>query len=92
LDLLISDIAGEAKKLGQKKRMRTLKDLDKSALVLAEICILILNEGMQDELLRSAIFARIPREKLERSVTTVHELALSYDDNLQDEMVSNMAE
>ncbi len=32
LDLLITYIAGEAKKLGQKKRLRTLKDLDKSAL------------------------------------------------------------
>ncbi len=29
LDLLITNIAGEAKKLGQKKRLRTLKDLDK---------------------------------------------------------------
>ena len=87
LDLLITDIAGEAKKLGQKKRLRTLKDLDKSALALAEVCALVLNEGMQDELLRPAIFARMPREKLAESITTVHELARPYDDNFQDEMV-----
>jgi len=37
LDLLITHIAGEAKKLGQKKRLRTLKDLDKSALALAKV-------------------------------------------------------
>ena len=36
-DLLISHIASEAKKLGQKRRLRTLKDLDKSALALAEV-------------------------------------------------------
>jgi hypothetical protein len=41
LDLLITEIAGVAKKLGQKKRLRTLKDLDKSALALAEVCALI---------------------------------------------------
>ena len=35
LDLLISDIAGKAKKVGQKERLRTLKDLDRSALTLA---------------------------------------------------------
>ncbi len=87
LDLLITYIAGEAKKLGQKKRLRTLKDLDKSALTLAEVCALILNENMQDELLRSAIFARMPREKLAESIATVHELARPYDNNFQDEMV-----
>lgn len=87
LDLLITYIAGEAKKLGQKKRLRTLKDLDKSALALAEVCALILNESMQDELLRSAIFAKLPREKLAESIATVHELARPYDNNFQDEMV-----
>lgn len=87
LDLLITYIAGEAKKLGQKKRLRTLKDLDKSALALADVCALILNESMQDELLRSVIFGRIPREKLAESIATVHELARPYDDNFRDEMV-----
>lgn len=87
LDLLITNIAGEAKKLGQKKRLRTLKDLDKSALTLAEVCALILNESMQDELLRTAIFAIVPREKLAESIATVNELARPCDDNFQDEMV-----
>ncbi len=87
LDLLITYIAGEAKKLGQKKRLRTLKDLDKSALALAEVCALILNENMQDALLRSAIFARMSREKLVESIATIHKLARPYDNNFQDEMV-----
>lgn len=78
LDMLITQIAGEAKKLGQKKRLRTLKDLDKSALALAEVCALILNENMQDELLRSAIFSRVPREKLAQSIVTVNELVEQY--------------
>lgn len=38
MDLLITSIAGEAKKIGQKRRLRTLKDQDKSALTLAEVC------------------------------------------------------
>lgn len=88
LDLLITHIAGEAKKLGQKKRLRTLKDLDKSALALAEVCALILNESTQDEQLRSVIFARMPSEKLASSIATVQELARPYDDNFQDEMVA----
>jgi TnpA family transposase len=87
LDLLITDIAGEAKKLGQKKRLRTLKDLDKSALALAEVCALILNERMQDERLRAAIFAKMPREKLAESIATVNDLARPHDDNFHEEMV-----
>lgn len=38
LDMLILDIAREAKKTGQKKRLRTLKDLDRAALLLARAC------------------------------------------------------
>ena len=63
LDLLITSIAGEAKKIGQKKRLRTLKDLDKSALTLAGVCALILSDETQDDRLREAIFALIPKEK-----------------------------
>ncbi len=87
LDLLIAYIASEAKKLGQKKRLRSLKDLDKSALLLAEACALLLNESMQDETLRPTIFAKISRDKLTKSIATVHELARPYDDNFQNEMV-----
>ncbi|MBC0060593.1 hypothetical protein FSJ07_026155, partial [Escherichia coli] len=44
LDMLILDIIRiirEAKKTGQKKRLRTLKDLDQAALLLARACALL---------------------------------------------------
>jgi TnpA family transposase len=87
LDLLITSIAGEAKKNGQKKRLRTLKDLDKCALALAEVCALIMKEETQDYRLRETIFARIPREKLAETIATVNDLARPSDDNFHDEMV-----
>ena len=88
LDLLITDIAGTAKKIGQKKRLRTLKDLDRSALTLAEVCALILNVETHDSMLRETIFARIPREQLAESITTVNDLARPSDDNYHDELVA----
>ncbi len=88
LDLLITNIAGDAKKIGQKKRLRTLKDLDRCALALAEVCALILNERTQDSQLRETIFSRIPKEKLAESITTVKDLARPYDDNFHDELVA----
>jgi hypothetical protein len=64
LDLLISEIIGTAKRRVQKNRIRTLKDLDKSALTLAEVCELILNDETNNDALRDEIFTKISKEKL----------------------------
>ncbi|NQY62126.1 MAG: Tn3 family transposase [Alteromonadaceae bacterium] len=87
LDLLITGIAGEAKKLGQKKRLRTLKDLDKSALTLVAICELILNEDTEDSQLREMIYSKLSKNKLEESVAIVKAIARPSSDNFHDEMV-----
>lgn len=87
LDLLITGIAGEAKKLGQKKRLRTLKDLDKSALALATICALILNEETEDKQLREAIYATLPKENVKESIQTINTIARPSNHNYHDEMV-----
>ncbi len=87
LDLLIAEISGHAKKIGQKKRLRTLKDLDKSALDLARACELVLNEDTDNTQLREYIFALIPKEKLRESINVVNTLARPMDDNFHDEMV-----
>lgn len=87
LDLLITNIAGEAKKIGTKKRLRTLKDLDKSALALASICELILSDDTKDLNLREAIFARLPKEKLAQSIAWVKDIARPPSNHFYDEMV-----
>ncbi len=87
LDLLITNIAGEAKRIGQKKRLRTLKDMDKSALALAEVCALILSEDTEDNQLRELIFSRFPKEQLKTSIAIVNDLARPSNDRFYDEMV-----
>lgn len=87
LDLLITGIAGEAKKIGQKKRLRTLKDLDKSALALAAVCALILNEETEDSQLREVIYAKLSKNKLANSIEMVTSIARPASDNFHDEMV-----
>ncbi len=42
-------IIRDARKIGQKKRLRSLKDLDKSALALASACSYLLKEETPDE-------------------------------------------
>lgn len=87
LDMLITNIAGEAKKIGQKKRLRSLKDLDQSALTLAEVCAMIINDEPEDGYLREAIYSKISKEKLANSISAVHDLARPADENFQKEMV-----
>jgi TnpA family transposase len=88
LDLLIADIASQAKALGKKNRLRTLKDLDHAAIALAEACALLLDAMYTADDLRDAIFAQIPRTEIRRSIETINELARPPEDNFHDEMVA----
>lgn len=87
LDMLILDITREAKKTGQKKRLRTLKDLDRAALLLVRACALLLDENTDDKTLRKTIFSSVPVARLAESVDKVNELARTQDNNFHDEMV-----
>ncbi|WP_414454190.1 hypothetical protein, partial [Enterobacter kobei] len=86
-DMLILDITRAAKKTGQKKRLRTLKDLDRAALLLARACSLLLDEQADDAELRETIFNSIPKSRLAESVSKVNELARPQNNNFHDEMV-----
>ena len=86
LDQLISEIIGTAKRRVQKNRIRTLKDLDKSALALAEVCALILNDETNSDALRDEIFAKISKEKLVESINTVNSL-VSREGDFYEEMI-----
>ena len=87
LDLLTTGISSDAKKIGQKKRLRTLKDLDKAALSLAKACEQVLNEGTTNTRLREAIYTLIPKEKLLESIEIVNNLARPMGDKFHDEIV-----
>ncbi len=80
-------IIRDARKIGQKKRLRSLKDLDKSALALASACSYLLKEETPDESIRAEVFSYIPRQKLAEIITLVREIARPSDDNFHDEMV-----
>lgn len=87
LDLLITDISGKAKRIGQKNRLRSLKDLDKAALSLAEACELIVHEEANNEQLREIIFSQISKEQLIASIDAIKTIARPYDDKFHTEIV-----
>lgn len=87
LDAMLTVIIRDARKIGQKKRLRSLKDLDKSALALASACSYLLKEETPDESIRAEVFSHIPRQKLADIIALVREIARPSDDNFHDEMV-----
>jgi TnpA family transposase len=87
LDLLTTGISTDAKKIGQKKRLRTLKDLDKAALSLAKVCEQVLNEDTKNAKLREAIYTLISKEKLLETIETINNLARPMGDKFHDEIV-----
>lgn len=87
LDMLILEITRAAKTTGQKKRLRTLKDFDRAALLLARACSLLLDVQADDAELRETIFSSIPKSRLAESVSKVNELARPQNNNFHDEMV-----
>ncbi len=86
LDAMLAVIIRDARKIGQKKRLRSLKDLDKSALALASACSYLLKEETPDESIRAEVFSYIPRQKLAEIITLVREIARPSDDNFHEEM------
>ena len=85
--MLIAGVSGEAKKIGKKNRLRTLKDLDKAAIAAAEACALILDENCSSDELRTVIFACVPKPQIACAIETINELARPPEDNFHDEMV-----
>jgi hypothetical protein len=88
LDLMITDILAEAKKLGQTERLHTARDLDEAALRLHEACAILFDEPCVDAHVREMVFAHVPRELLAEAMTKVEELTRPPDDDYYPELVT----
>ena len=87
LDAFTDKIFREARDAGKKKRMRTLRDLDKAALDLRTACECVLDDNIPPERLKEMIFAQISRSQLQNSSLRVAELARPGDDNYELEIM-----
>lgn len=81
LEGLLRALFGNAVKADRKARLRTLKDLDQAAAVLASACQVVLDNGLPDAELRDRLFARIPRAALTQAIENVNAL-IRPDDNV----------
>ena len=80
LDLLLHDFFSDAAKADKRARLRSIKDLDQAATVLATACRTVLDPALADGDLRDTVFARIPREVLTQALADVDALVRPPDD------------
>jgi len=81
LEALLRELFNDAVKADKKARQRTIKDLDQAASTLAKACLVVLDNTLADEELRTMLFEKIPRETLTRALESVNELTRP-DDNV----------
>ncbi|CAN5271392.1 hypothetical protein BH10PSE19_BH10PSE19_14030 [soil metagenome] len=74
LDMLLGDLFRRAGKEDKRKRLRTLKDLDRAATKLADASEIVLDSALPDDELRAKIYARVSQEVLEQALKEVRAL------------------
>ena len=74
LEALLRDLFNNAIKADRKARLRSLKDLDQAAAVLASACQIVLDDALDDTELRGRLFTRIPRTSLTQAIENVNAL------------------
>jgi TnpA family transposase len=79
----LSELFTKSNRKGQKKRLRTLKDLDKAARKLREVCAMILDESNPSYDIRTEIFSKISKDDLTLAVKKVDLLTKSPDHNIE---------
>ena len=86
LELLLSDVFGEAQKEDRKARLRSLKDLDALAITLVDACKPIVDSSLPDEKLRTTVFALVSRDTLVQTLQEIGELVRPPDDVFYQEL------
>jgi TnpA family transposase len=81
LDQLITAMLNRVEHAGQRRRLRTLKDLDRAALLLHEACLVLLDPECADRRVRDTVFSRVPRDQLTQAVAQVADLVGTPDDH-----------
>lgn len=80
LDRLLHEFFSDAAKADKKARLRSLKDLDQAASVLAAACRTLLDPALADSALRDTVFAHTPPHRLAQALACVDALVRPPDD------------
>lgn len=91
-DQLITAMLARVEHAGQQRRLRTLKDLDRAALLLRQACLVVLDPGCADRRVRDSVFASVPRDQLTQAVALVADLVGPPDDHYYEDLRSRYSQ
>ena len=74
LEVILRELFGDAVKADKKARLRSLKDLDAAAAILASACQILLDTRVPDAELRTQLFATITPDALAQALAGVNTL------------------
>jgi TnpA family transposase len=74
LEILLRELFADAARADRQARLRSLKDLDQAAIMLASACRTMLDPVVVDAELRAQVFARVPRDVLTQALNNVDAL------------------
>jgi len=80
LDMLLHNFFSNAAKADKKTRLRSIKDLDKAATVLAKACRSLIDPALDDNDRLRELFAQTPPEVLTQALKSVEKLVRPPDD------------
>jgi TnpA family transposase len=86
LDMLITEITAQAKRIGEKKRIRSLGDLDKAALKLSDFGNLFIQHE-KDKNLPALIYKAISKDVIVGAVETIRQIAKPNHDKYYAELL-----
>ena len=85
-DVVVTKMFTDAKTIGQKDRLGSIRDLDAAALTLRQACAILLDDSTPDQAVRQSVFACVPREKLAAAIAQIDSLARPEDDEYYKEL------
>jgi hypothetical protein len=88
LDYFITDVFAQATRAGLQTRLRTLKDLDAAALLLATVGCVVLDPTVTRGDVRDIILTVHSREEIAAAVDQVADLTRPPDDTYYDELLA----
>jgi hypothetical protein len=90
MEQFFTELFKKSNRNDQKTRLRTIKDLDKAARQLRDVCALLLDEAISSKDMREVVFSKIPKDTLKIAVQTVEDLTKPKDQTVAfEELFSN---
>jgi hypothetical protein len=87
-DVVVGQLLARVERAGQRQRLAGLADFDTAALLLREVSLVVLDAAVADAELRTAVFERVSRPRLEAAAQVIFSMAQAPGDRHYHDLLS----